>query len=128
VSPDHSKIKAHKLAIVNEGEEGNSILNSVPQIKGRGVSVELPTDRGKVVNSVVKPFAGTSEIHRQRATQILDYIISKKKSIQKKVEAQEEQKMEQEEKLLVHILDSAGGEGPEASLNPSRKGSLEMMD
>jgi len=42
------------------------------------------------------------------------------------VEAQQEHKMDLEEKLLVHILDTTG-EVPETSMQPSRKNSVEMM-
>lgn len=83
---------------------GDELVSEVPTMQGKGVSVELPTDIGKVINNVVKPF-GNNEINRQRATQILDFIIAKKKSDLLKVEKKQERKKELEEKILMKILE-----------------------
>ena len=54
-------------------------MKPVTQISGRGASVEPPIDRPYVINNVIKPFKASQEVDRQRATQILDYIIERRK-------------------------------------------------
>ena len=48
---------------------------------GRGISVAPPIDRPIVINNVIKHFSG-KELDRSRATEILDYIIQKKKKVE----------------------------------------------
>ena len=50
---------------------------------------------------VVKPFDGRDEEDRRRATQILDYIIEKKKTISKIKEDRVKTKKDEEQKMLL---------------------------
>ena len=49
------------------GDEG-SMITTVPNMRGKGISIEPPQDRASVVNNVIKPFKAGSEIDRNRAT------------------------------------------------------------
>jgi hypothetical protein len=62
-------------------------LDPVVQISGKGSSVSPPIDRPYVINNVIKPFKANSEVDRQRATQILDYIIMRRKMAEKRKDA-----------------------------------------
>jgi len=81
-------IKVHNLAAhpITAGENETDILEPVPQVSGRGVSISPPQDRPYVINNVIKPFRATSEVDRQRATQILDYIIERRKMAERRTE------------------------------------------
>lgn len=59
----------------------SSIISDVPKMSGRGKSVQPPQDRTHVYNSIVKPFTG-NELDRKRQTEIMDFIILKKKQRQ----------------------------------------------
>jgi hypothetical protein len=72
----------HNLA--RQHLQETDILDPVSQISGKGASVSQPLDRPYVINSVIKPFSASSEIDRQRATQILDYIIMRRKMASKR--------------------------------------------
>ena len=60
------------------------MMAPVTQISGKGAAIDPPTDRPFVINNVIKPFKATSEIDRQRATQILDYIIERRRMAEKR--------------------------------------------
>jgi hypothetical protein len=50
-----------------------------------------------VINQVVKPFKASSEIDRQRATAILDYIIERRKMVARRQEELAEAHQQNEE-------------------------------
>ena len=60
------------------------MLTTVPQISGRGQASKPYDNQPVIINNVVKPFQATSEEDRRRATLVLDYIIKKKKFVEKK--------------------------------------------
>jgi len=92
-----ASITAHNLAKNSQrGTDKLSLVAQVPKIGGRGISVEPPRDRPNIVNTVVKPFAANSELDRLRATQILDFIISKKKKSELNKDILQEQKVQKE--------------------------------
>jgi hypothetical protein len=72
-------------------------------MSGTGVSIEQPTDRAVVVNNVIKHFSG-AERDRAKATQILDFIIDKKKRQEKQSHANAERKKEAEQAVLLAFL------------------------
>ena len=80
----------HSLA--RQQRKDTDILDPVAQISGKGASVSPPLDRPYVINSVIKPFRANSEIDRQRATQILDYIIMRRKMASKRKDDQSGEK------------------------------------
>ena len=82
----NQNIKKSNLAIPYPHGFSGELLSPVKQISGRGLSVEPPFDRPMVINQVVKPFKASSEIDRQRATAILDYIIERRKMIARRQE------------------------------------------
>jgi len=47
-------------------------------VSGKGLAISPPKDRNKIVNNVIKTFKGESEQDRQRATEILDFIVRKR--------------------------------------------------
>jgi hypothetical protein len=96
-------IRVHNLGTkpINVGENETDILDPVPQLSGRGVSVSPPQDRPYVINNVIKSFRATSEVDRQRATQILDYIIDRRKMVERRTEEQKEATKEEEHEALL---------------------------
>jgi hypothetical protein len=77
----HFGIKVHSLA---KERKDTDFLDPVTQLQGKGASVSPPIDRPYVINNVIRPFKAESEVHRQRATQILDYIIMRRKMAAKR--------------------------------------------
>ena len=107
-------IRVHNLAAARAspgraspqpGASDGDILAPVPQISGRGEAVSPPKDRPRVVNNVIRPFEGRSEEDRRRATQILDYIIGKRRTIAKRQEADGEARMKEEHQALVKQIE-----------------------
>jgi hypothetical protein len=62
------------------------VLEAAPNLFGRGLFIHTTPEKSVVINNVLKSFKATSEVDRERATQILDYIIKKKKRIEKRQE------------------------------------------
>lgn len=72
LTPASDTITVHNLQSVKPKGDvvkaNKTVLEPVAQIKGKGKAVALPVDVGQVINNVVKPFNGKSEIDRTRAT------------------------------------------------------------
>ena len=100
-------IRVHNLAAqpINAGENETDILEPVPQVSGRGISISPPRDRPYVINNTIKPFRATSEVDRQRATQILDYIIDRRKMAERRTEEQKEADKEMEHGALLKQIE-----------------------
>lgn len=101
------KIKKHQLTHDSSpvGLLNSDILQPVPQISGRGEAVSPPRDRPIVINNVVKPFRGGSEEDRRRATNIMDFIIQKKKAVERTKERQRAARESKAEQELVKDFD-----------------------
>jgi hypothetical protein len=50
-------------------------------MSGYGRAIQPPGDKARIVNNRVKPFDAKEEIDRERATEILDYVVQRKKKL-----------------------------------------------
>ena len=129
LQPEFS-IKKHNMAVEPTGKvsplgtvKDHVLLAPVPQISGRGKAVSPPTDRQVVINNVIKPFEGKSEEDRRRATQILDFIIGKRKAINKLKEDWSEARKNEEQRALLAQLEEEQNE-KEAARRMAYSGSV----
>ena len=68
--------------------------------------MKAPSDRPHVVNNVLRTFRANSEVDRQRATQILDYIIERRKMVDRRREEATENMKEVEQLALLKQIES----------------------
>lgn len=52
-----------------------NVLEEAKQMSGTGTAIQPPGDKPVIINNVIRPFDGKSEVDRQRATEILDYVV-----------------------------------------------------
>lgn len=68
--------------------------------------MSLPQETDRVVNNVVRPFRGESEVDRRRATEILDYIVRKRREASNKKDRLQDAMEDAQRRAFIDILEA----------------------